>query len=272
MEFINNTRTMGTTGGWGLSAMATGMTSTLSSMYSMRKESSAARKNASSLYRESMLYSQQAGSLMRVANAYSGVARLQIQMGQDNAKHERVRAGKVQFFIDQNQREAVVEAQQAVGEGLATFAASGVMVEGREGAAVAMWEQDETADAAYQQLLVMQKGQDTIWEYLMAANQREAEGYGQAAGTYGQAADVAGNAYSAYLQSYSARKEADYMRKMKRKAKRGMMGSGIGSVVGAVVAVGAVAFTGGASLAAYATLAGTGMSVGSATGQTAAYW
>ena len=269
---INNARTLGATPLMGVTTLAAGLTSTLSSMYSLRQSSKAAKANASSLYRESMLYSRQGDFMLKSANLYSGIAKKMVAMGNANARNERIRAGKVQFFIDASQGEAVKESEQVVGEGLASFAANGVLIEGRDGAAVAMWEQDEAADNAYQQLLIMQKGQDTIWEYMMAANQREAEGWGQAAGAYGQAAEAAGSAYSAYLSSYESHKQADAMARAARKARRGMLGSGIGSALGAVAAVGAAAFTGGASLAAYATLAGAGMSVGSSVGATSPSW
>lgn len=254
--------------------LAQGMTSTLSSLFSLRASSKSMKAQASSFYRESMLYSRQGDFMLKSANLYSGIAKKMVAMGNANARNERIRAGKVQFFIDASQGEAVKESEQVVGEGLASFAANGVLIEGREGAAVAMWEQDEAADNAYQQLLIMQKGQDTIWEYMMAANQREAEGWGQAAGAYGQAAEAAGSAYSAYLASYESHVMGDKLKRAAKKARRAMVPTAIGSLFGPGAGMAAMAAGGSANSSDYAMVLGSSAQANSQFMQAAAsqYW
>ena len=203
---------------------AQNLTSNLSKFYSYRKQASTEKTNASSFYRQSMLYERQGNNLMQSARSTASIAPKFIEMGKANARNSRIRAGQVQYFIDANQSEVVKEAQQKVGEGLASFAANGVMIESRDGAAVAMWEQDEAADASYQQLIIAQKGQDTIWEYLMEAQQKEAEGYAQAAQAYSRASEIAGGAYTGYLQSYEANRAGDAAAKAARKAKHAGVG------------------------------------------------
>ena len=140
-------------------------------------------------------------------------------------------------------REAMLEARRRIGQGRAGFAANGVLV---DSGASALWEQDEAADAALEQLDIMQQYEDRSWQYRTQANKAEAEGLlaaanqmggavsaaGQAAQAAGAAAATAGQAYALALQAESARSQASRMRKKKSwGATLGVaLGAGVGSI------------------------------------------
>lgn len=237
----------------------------LSSFMGSRVASKTYGANARSLFQQSSLYDAQGAMMMKSANAYSGAAKSFIKAGKANAKQDRLRAGEVQQFTDANVQESVKEARQKVGSGLVTFAANGILLEGREGNAAGMWEQDEAAENSYQQLLIQQNSENQIWELLTSANMKEAEGYGNAAGAYGQAASAAGQAYSSYMQSLYSFNDALAAERAAKKAKRGGIKGLAGSLGGAAIAavgVGLAGFTGGASLIAAASIgSGIGGSV-----------
>ena len=218
---------------------------------------SASSADARSLFAQSSLFDRQGAMLMRSANVYSGAAKSFVKAGKANAKQDRLRAGEVQQFTDANVQESVKEARQKVASGLVAFASNGVLLEGREGSAAGMWEQDEAAENSYQQLLIQQNSENQIWELLTSANMKEAEGYGNAAGAYGQAASAAGQAYSSYMQGlYSFQAGLEAKRAAEKAKKRGRLGA-LGSVVGATVGavgVGLAGFTGGTSLIAAASI------------------
>ncbi len=220
-----------------------------------------ARTNAASLARESLLYGEQAGMLMRSANAYSAGARYAKQVGEANARNERLKAAQLQQFTDARIQEAVKVTRAKMGQGRAAFASQGVLLEAREGAAVTMWEQDEAADNAYQQLLIMQEAENAGWEFRTAANMRLSDGYAAAAGLYGQAAGQAAAAYSARLKAEYAYAESLQAKRDARKAKRNRLKSTFGSLVGATAgAVGGFIIGGPVGAAAGAS---AGSSIGS---------
>ena len=150
------------------------VSSMLSSYMGSRVAANTYNSNASSMFRQSSLYDAQGAMMMRSANAYSGAAKQFVKAGKANAKQDRLRAGEVQQFTDANIQESVKEARQKVGRGLVAFASNGVLLEGREGTAAGMWEQDEAAENSYQQLLIQQNGENQIWELLTSANMKAA--------------------------------------------------------------------------------------------------
>lgn len=242
------------------SAGTSAVSNILSNVTNSIMASKAGNANASSLFRQSMLYGKQGDMFMKSSRAYSGAAKKMIAVGKANAKQERLKASQVQTYTDAQISETVKEGQQAVGNGKVAFAANGILLEDRSGSSVAMWEQDEAADNAYQQLLVLQNSENTIWNYMMSANQKIAEGYGNAAGMYGQAASMAAQAYSSRLQSQYAYADAESAKKAAKKSKIGAIVGGAGSVVGGVAGFmigGPVGAAAGASI---------GSSVGTASG------
>jgi len=215
----------------GIDAGASILSGITSSLTAARQQDA----SASSLSRQSLLFDQQSSMYMRSAGAYSGSAKSSIKIGLANAKQERLKAAQIQQFTDAQIEAAIKERRQKVGSGLAGFAAHGILLEGREGAAVANWEQDESADLAVEQMLIVQKNENEAWGYLTAANQRVAEGYTNAASMYGQAAGAAASAYSSALQSKYALADAEAARKAAKKSRTGAIVTGVLGVTGAVI-------------------------------------
>lgn len=247
MSSTYNTVAMGTQA---ISSMLSGF----SNYYNASRSSKA---DAASYERQSLLYSQSAGISMAAANAYSGAAKAYINVGKANANQERRKASQIQPYRDLEFSATVKDTQQKVGAGLAGAAANGILLEGREGASIAMWEQDEAAENALAQLYIMQEAENQVWNFMTSANNKEAEGYGQAAQAYGQAASMAADAYASRLRAQFALADADAARKQARRHKR----SGFGSVVGGVVGA-AAGFVAGGPMGAAA-----GMQMGSSAGQ-----
>ena len=217
---------------------AIGATAGASLLSSLASGFTSARQNsasASSLARQSLLYDQQSSMYMRSAGAYSGAAKSSVAIGKANAKQERLKAAQIQQFTDAQIETSIKERRQKVGSGLAGFAANGILLESRDGAAVANWEQDESADLAVEQMMIIQKNENEAWGYLTAANQRVAEGYMNAASMYGQAAGAAASAYSSSLQSKYALADAEAARKAAKKSKIGGVVSGVLGATGAVI-------------------------------------
>jgi len=197
------------------------------------------RQGARALREQAGIYDSMAGVQLSQADIqaqgagmYAKQAAAAADLGRGNARNIRLAAAQLDRYEQLHLREAVLNARRRIGQGRAGFAANGVLV---DSGSAAMWEQDETADAALERLDIMQQYEDQSWNYLMQANKAEAEGYaaaaqqmGAAAAAAGQAAGMAGEAYATKLQAASARAQAARMKNKKS------WGATIGTVVGAV--------------------------------------
>ncbi len=195
------------------------------------------KSSAASLRKQMSMFSDLGGMQMRAAGAYSAGARASVETGKANAKNERIRAGQVYQFEQLQLSAARQQRAQKVGQGKAAFAANGILLEDREGAAVAKWEQDEAADFAVEQLAIMESAENQVWGFLMNANQQVAQGYNQAASYSAQAASAAGQDYSSYSQAIESRN-------MAREAERAAKKSKFGGVLGGALTIGGAAIGG----------------------------
>lgn len=210
------------------------------------------RKQANALLRQAGvqagLYGAMAASQLKAAGMYAAQGKAAAQMGKFNARNLRLAAAHLDRYEQLALHEAVSEARQRVGAGRSAFAANGVLV---DSGSAALWEQDEAADAALEQLDIMQQYEDQSWQYRTQANRALAEGYAAAAGHAGAAAGAAGEAYATRLQQAAILSQAKAQAKeLKKKRWGGTIGSLIGGTLGGI-------FGGGAGLAAGIEVGGT---------------
>lgn len=168
-------------------------------------QNKANKATAQGLREQADIYAAMAGSQLKAAKMYGAQAGAAAKMGQFNAKNLRLAAAHLDRYKQLALHEATLEARQRVGAGRAAFAANGVLV---DSGSAAIWEQDEAADAALEQLDIMQQFEDQSWTYRTQANQALAEGYAAAAGHAGAAMGAAGDAYASRLQQAAALSQA----------------------------------------------------------------
>ena len=157
--------------------------------------------------RQSEMYREQAGMFAKAAGAYAASGERAEAIGRANAAETMRQSAQLDLLM-QYQLQAVDKERRAkIGEGRAAFAANGVLVEGRDGSATAMWERDEMADAAIEKLAIQQSFENEYYNYRIKAKGQIVEGLlakanyqGQAAGAFAQGAGAAGNALAAAAQ------------------------------------------------------------------------
>lgn len=154
------------------------------------------------------IYNKQAGIYDLQAAQYGRQAAFAGAMGRYQGALERQRATRALTQAEANQAEAVKARQQLVGAGKVAFAANGVMLEGREGAATAMWEQDEAADLAYEQAQIKRNADNEVYGYLANAKMAEAQGAAQAQAYRMQGIASGINADATRMQAGMARAQA----------------------------------------------------------------
>lgn len=205
----------------------------LNGYLSAKQAKKSAGIQAASLERQSALLGQQAGMYMQSARISAETAAAMIAVGKANARDYQLEAARVDRDEQRQLSEAIRERQQVVGRGLVGFAANGVLLSDSVDSAAARWEQDEAADLAYQQLLVMQEAQDRIYALGIEAKNALAQGYGAAASAYGQAMGAAASAYGTYLEGkYALSDAADARKSGKRAYRDGLLSSLVGAVGG----------------------------------------
>jgi hypothetical protein len=194
---------------WGAIAGAIGL-GAASGFLRDYQENAANRRNATALRQQAGIYGGMAESQIKAASMYAGQARMAAAFGRSNAKNIRLAAAHLDRFEQLALHHATLEARARVGEGRTAFAANGVLV---DSGSAARWEQDEAADAALEQLDIMQQFEDQGWQYRTQANKALAEGYAAAAGHAGAAMGAAGEAYASRLQQSAALSQANSLRK-----------------------------------------------------------
>lgn len=188
-----------------------------------------------SLYRRAQLsdaeipiYQQMAGVYGQTGRAYLGAGRSAVRLGKANAKNIRRSWANLDMLEQFALREAATEATQRIGAGRAGFAGNGVLV---DSGSAALWEQDEVADAALEQLDIMQQFENEGYNLRVQAWQAEAEGYSNAAGYAGQAAGAFGQGLASMQQAYTASLQSLAYRQQAREANRRNKHSWINSAV-----------------------------------------
>ncbi len=179
----------------------------------------AGKAQARSLFRQGRIYDMQGAGLLRAANAYSASAGSAIAAGRANARNRRLDVARVDPTERRQLDEAILARRQVIGAGKVGFAGNGVLLEGRADSAAAMWEQDEAADLAYEQTIIMQQAEDEVHDIRMDANRLEAEGYASAGQFYGQAAQAASQAFSSYLSGSLAYQDAAAAKKAAKRSR-----------------------------------------------------
>ncbi len=164
-----------------------------------------AYQQANMLRQQAGLYETQSGIYGLQADAFDQQAGFAGAQGRYQGALERIRGGQVQTQAEQNQAEAARAAQQVVGAGKTAFAANGILLEGRAGAAPAMWEQDEAASLAWEQGLIKTNADNEVFGYLANANMAEAQGRAQANAYRYQGVGARLNAQSALMQAGMSR-------------------------------------------------------------------
>ena len=195
--------------GWGIAISGTGQAiGTALSTYGANRSSAAQYRASEAGYKRQgalnlALSGQTAGYaslLARGSGMYVAQARAAADLGKANSRN----LWKAAADLDKYEQFALAAARKAararIGEGRASFAANGVLV---DSGSAALWEQDEEADFALEQLDIMQQYEDKGWEYRTQADMALAEGYGAAAGNMAGAASAATQAYSAAGQAYA---------------------------------------------------------------------
>lgn len=232
-----------------------------------KQRRAAERANAASYRQQAQLYSLQASNYMAAAKLSAQNARVNAEIGEQNARQTRLRASYIQQYEDFNLQASRKQRRALIGQGKANFAANGILLEAREGAATSIWEADEEADAAIERVNIMQQAEDEAYGYLVNAQHALVSGYSSAASSAADAAAQASNAVSSAMQATQATDNAISAERAARKKNRGgVFGSSIGAVIGSVAAFGLAAVTGGASLAETGALVAGGASAGAQIG------
>lgn len=86
------------------------------------------------------------------------------------------RAAQAERERDEAARRASEMRRQLIGGGKVTFAANGVLLESRPQSAVAMWEQDEVADLAFELSGIKRMADNEIWGYVTQGYQDRMQG------------------------------------------------------------------------------------------------
>ena len=167
------------------------------------------------LARQANAYMAQSGAFVRQADAYDIQAQIAARTGQILQANEMARASQSEKEAEEQSRRAAELRRQLIGGAKTQFAANGVLLESRPQSAVAMWEQDETADLAYELMGIKDKRDNEVWGYVWKGNQARLQGLfdAQALKLQGDASMIeAGNARinasSAMAQSRIALLEA----------------------------------------------------------------
>lgn len=208
------------------------------------------KANATSYRQQAAIYSQQADQYLQAAKLSASSARTQADIAESNAKNERLRASYIQQYEDFNLSASRSQAQQRIGQGKVSFAANGILLESRAGAATSIWEADEEADAAVQRLNIMQQAEDEAYGYLSNAQSHLVSGYSNASSMFAEAASQAGQGVSAAQQAGFSLQNAIAAEKAAKKKKWGGIVAAVGASVGTILACTGVGAPIGALVAA----------------------
>lgn len=125
---------------------------------------------------QSRAYMAQSSALDRQAGEYLKQADIAATTGKILQANEMARAAQAQKEADEQSRKAAEMRRQLVGGVRTQFAANGVLLESRPQSAVAMWEQDEENDLAYELSNIRERRDNEVWAYVWNGNQARMQG------------------------------------------------------------------------------------------------
>ena len=206
----------------GAGAVAGGVASVagyVSTRDAMQQQSALAMQNATMQQQQYMMQSafqamqasafmSQSGALMRQADAFIDQSKIAAKTGEILQENQMFRAAQAERERDEQARKATVMRKQLIGEGTTRFAANGVLIESRPQSAVAMWEQDEVADLAFELSNIKRIADNEIFGFVQQGNQDRIQSLFsaeamrlQAEGAKIEAGTAAINAQGAMMQS-----------------------------------------------------------------------
>lgn len=173
-----------------------------------RQQGRLAMQNAALQQQQFMMQSafqaMQAQALMAQSDAFTSQASAFMQQADIAARtgeilqdNQMYRAAQAERERDEHARRAAEMRRQLIGSGKTTFAANGVLLESRPQSAVAMWEQDEVADLAFELSGIKRMADNEIWGYVTQGYQDRIQGLFNAEALHMQAEGArieAGNA------------------------------------------------------------------------------
>lgn len=121
-------------------------------------------------------FGAQAGALTKQADEFLKQAKFANTTGKILQSNEMVRAAQAQREAEEEARRSAELRRQLVGGAKTMFAANGVLLESRPQSAVAMWEQDETADLATELMGIQDKRDNEVWGHVWSGNTARMQG------------------------------------------------------------------------------------------------
>ena len=118
----------------------------------------------------------QSGAFMSQASAFMQQADIAARTGEILQDNQMYRAAQAERERDEAARRASEMRRQLIGGGKVTFAANGVLLESRPQSAVAMWEQDEVADLAFELSGIKRVADNEIFGFVMQGYQDRMQG------------------------------------------------------------------------------------------------
>lgn len=111
-------------------------------------------------------FMNQSSMLTDQAAAYQQQAQIAKTTGDILQQQQMMRAAQVEEERDRLAQVASTKRRLLIGEGKVKFAANGVLIESRPQSAVAMWEQDEVADLAYELSEIKRSADNEIFGFV----------------------------------------------------------------------------------------------------------
>lgn len=116
-------------------------------------------------------FGAQSAALMRQSAAFMDQAAITAKTGEILQSNQLVRAAQAQEEAEHQTRRTAEIRRQLVGTAKVQFAANGVLLESRPQSSVAMWEQDEAADLAYEMHGIKKQVDNEVWGYVTQGSQ-----------------------------------------------------------------------------------------------------
>lgn len=123
---------------------------------------------AGMLAAQSGMFAASAGAFRKQAGMFMEQSDWSVRMGKMKSAQEHVRARQTEKDAERASVVAGELRRQKVGAGMASFAGHGVSVDASS--SVAMWEQDEMADLAFEMQNIGEKRDNEVWGYIWQGN------------------------------------------------------------------------------------------------------
>jgi len=171
-------------------------------LYGASQQRKSSRQQAAIYEKQGQIYDLQAAQ-------YEKQAAFARSMGKYQAALETQRAGQTELQGELAQGEAAQARRQLVGAGKVAFAANGVLLEGRQQSAAAMWEQDEAASLAWESAVIRENAATEVYAFMANAKMAAAQGRMQASNFLAQAQTARLNAEVSRMGGEAAREAGD---------------------------------------------------------------